>query len=124
MELHCSVSGTHLTGFVRQGSDSPSEQGAGARRNRLKAHILSEKRNQERTAEILFRRRAVPSVEKSVMQVTGGQRRHCRSGIVDVDAVLGNIGVKSIATPVPRRRTERGADARRESAPAVYRRFR
>lgn len=58
---------------------------------------------------VYFGEEAVPSVEKSVMQVTRAGGVATRSGIVDFDAVLGNIGVKALQRlfPVDERNEER-----------------
>lgn len=58
---------------------------------------------------VYFGEEAVPSVEKSVMQVTRAGGIATRSGIVDFDAVLGNIGVKALQRlfPVDERNEER-----------------
>lgn len=50
---------------------------------------------------VYFGEEAVPSVEKSVMQVTRAGGVATRSGIVDFDAVLGNIGVKALQRLFP-----------------------
>lgn len=58
---------------------------------------------------VYFGEEVVPSVEKSVMQVTRAGGVATRSGIVDFDAVLGNIGVKALQRlfPVDERNEER-----------------
>ncbi|WP_288237661.1 S8 family serine peptidase [uncultured Alistipes sp.] len=58
---------------------------------------------------VYFGEEAVPSVEKSVMQVTRAGGVATRSGIVNFDAVLGNIGVKALQRlfPVDERNEER-----------------
>ncbi len=58
---------------------------------------------------VYFGEEVVPSVEKSVMQITRAGGVATRSGIVDFDAVLGNIGVKALQRlfPVDERNEER-----------------
>lgn len=58
---------------------------------------------------VYFGEEVVPSVEKSVMQVTRAGGVATRSGIVDFDAALGNIGVKALQRlfPVDERNEER-----------------
>ena len=93
------------------GAKDATEQatGAGPEAEIASKLIFSPKNAIKGELLVYFGEEAVPSVEKSVMQVTRAGGVATRSGIVDFDAVLGNIGVKALQRlfPVDERNEER-----------------